>query len=228
MTKSQRIRVLIADDNRAVRIGMRLQLDNAPDIEVVGEVGNGIDAVMAGRSEQPDVILMDLQMPGMSGVEATKRLLDESPHRPAVIVMTSFALEGYVRDALDAGAVGYLLKSHDSERLVEAIRTAHRGDAVVSTTMMTPVLREFVRRGRGAQLDVSATTLSAAELRVTVTLARGITSNEDIAQHLCVSVHTVRSHLQSALKKTGLSDRTQLALWAVRQQLSVEDAAQSS
>ena len=92
MTKSQRIRVLIADDNRAVRIGMRLQLDNAPDIEVVGEVGNGIDAVMAGRSEQPDVILMDLQMPGMSGVEATKRLLDESPHRPAVIVMTSFAL----------------------------------------------------------------------------------------------------------------------------------------
>ncbi|APZ33290.1 DNA-binding response regulator [Microbacterium aurum] len=218
MSNPKRIRVLIADDNRAVRLGMRLQLDATPEIAVIGEVGNGADAVTAARSEHPDVVLMDLHMPGLGGIEATKQVMAATP--AAVIVMTSFAVDGYVRDALDAGAIGYLLKSHDSERLVDAIHAAYRGDPVVSSRMMAPVLAEFVRRGRAPRFDTALDVLSSAEFRVVATLASGITSNEDIAAKLNVSVHTVRSQLQTALRKTGLTDRTQLALWAARQQIN--------
>ncbi len=220
----RRIRVLIADDNRAVRRGLRLLLDNVPNIRVVAEVSNGLDAVTVALAEQIDVVLMDMQMPGLTGAEATREILRQhrevDPAREiAVLVMTSFALDGYVTEALDAGAIGYLLKSHDSDQLVDAIYSASRGEAVMSPRVVTPVLREFVRRGGSSSTRDQATLLSSAERRVVAALSSGVTSNEGIADYLHVSIHTVRSQLQSALKKTGLDDRTQLALWGVRNRL---------
>ncbi|MFK4806158.1 response regulator [Microbacterium sp. ZW CA_36] len=212
------IRVLIADDNRSVRKGLRLQLEAAGGVHVLGEVSNGVDAVVVARRERADVVLMDLQMPGMSGVEATRELSRSGSEPPiAVIVMTSYAVDAYVTDALDAGAIGYLLKSHDSDQLLQAVHAAVRGEAHLSTRVTTPVVREFMRRG-AADPDTVAR-LSAAERRVVAMLSSGITSNEQIAERLRVSVHTVRSQLQSALKKVGLEDRTQLALWGARNRL---------
>lgn len=223
-TSAPRIRVLIADDNRAVRRGMRLQLDTVADIAVVGEVANGTDALTAVRTERPDVVLMDIQMPGVDGIEATRLLTTGAAgHRSAVIVMTSFAVDDYVRAALDAGAIGYLLKTHDSHQLVDAIRSASRGEAIVSPRMLAPVLREFARRGRATNADEEGAALSPAERRVVGLLASGVTRNDELAARLGVSAHTVRSQLQSAMRKTGHSDRTQLALWAVRQPFDVDD-----
>lgn len=214
MTRTDRIRVLIADDNRAVRRGIRLQLETVADIVVIGEVANGHDAVYAARAERADVVLMDLQMPGMNGIAATRELMGPTQESGvAVIVMTSFGVDALVNDALDAGAVGYLLKSHDSDHLVDAIRAAARGEAAVSTQVAASLLKEFVRRGQNPRAQSSTTPLSAAEERVVRVLSSGVTSNEAIAAHLHVSVHTVRSQLQSALKKVNVDDRTQLALW---------------
>lgn len=212
------IRVLIADDNRSVRKGLRLQLEAARGIHVLGEVSNGLDAVTVARRERADVVLMDLQMPGMSGVEATRQLTRSTTDHPvAVIVMTSYAMDAYVTDALDAGAIGYLLKSYDSDQLLTAIEAAMRGDAFISHRVTTPVVREFARRG-AAEPEMIAR-LSAAERRVVAVLSSGTTSNEQIADRLRVSVHTVRSHMQSALKKLDMDDRTQLALWGSRNHL---------
>lgn len=212
------IRVLIADDNRSVRKGLRLQLEAAGGVQVLGEVSNGLDAVKVARQERADVVLMDLQMPGMSGVQATRELSRSATEPPiAVIVMTSYAIDAYVTDALDAGAVGYLLKNHDSDQLVSAVRAAMRGEALLSGRVTSPVLREFVRRGAVDPGVVAQ--LSVAERRVVSLLSSGVTSNEQIAARLCVSVHTVRSQLQSALRKAGMDDRTQLALWGVRNHL---------
>ncbi|MBW9110164.1 response regulator transcription factor [Microbacterium ureisolvens] len=212
------IRVLIADDNRSVRKGLRLQLESAGGVQVIGEVGNGVDAVTVARRERADVVLMDLQMPELTGVEATRELARSTTEAPiAVIVMTSFALDSYVTDALDAGASGYLLKSHDTDQLLTAIRAAMRGEALLSGVVTAPVLREFVRRGAANSEEVAR--LSAAERRVVAVLSSGTTSNEQIAERLQVSVHTVRSQMQSALKKAGVEDRTQLALWGARNHL---------
>ncbi|MGU3646423.1 response regulator transcription factor [Microbacterium sp. C23T] len=212
------IRVLIADDNRSVRKGLRLQLEAARGIRVLGEVSNGADAVTVARRERVDVVLMDLQMPGMSGVEATRELTRSTTQPPvAVIVMTSYAMDAYVTDALDAGAIGYLLKSHDSDQLLTAIHAAMRGEALISHRVTTPVVREFARRGAADPEMVAR--LSAAERRVVAVLSSGTTSNEQIAERLRVSVHTVRSQMQSALKKLDMDDRTQLALWGARNHL---------
>jgi DNA-binding NarL/FixJ family response regulator len=212
------IRVLIADDNRLVRKGLRLQLEAARGIHVLGEVSNGVDAVTVARRERADVVLMDLQMPGMSGVEATRQLTRSTTDHPvAVIVMTSYAMDAYVTDALDAGAIGYLLKSHDSDQLLAAIEAAMRGDAFISPRVTTPLVREFARRGAGEPEMIAR--LSAAERRVVAVLSSGTTSNEQIAERLRVSVHTVRSQMQSALKKLDMDDRTQLALWGSRNHL---------
>jgi len=215
------IRVLIADDNRTVRKGLRLQLEGAQGITVVGEVTNGADAVAAARSERADVVLMDIQMPGMTGLEATRELARSLDHPGvSVIVMTSFAIDGYVSEALDSGAVGYLLKSHDSDVLIDAIHAAARGHALVSSHVTATMLQEFVRRGPTRTDMEIAHRLTASERRVVGVLSKGVTSNEAIAEHLSVSVHTVRSHLHSAMRKIGLEDRTQLALWGARNHLT--------
>lgn len=210
------IRVLLADDNRVVRRGLRLRLDRAADITVVAEATNGTDAVSLARTERADVVLMDIQMPGLDGLSATRELLADHQHPVAVIVMTSYAVDHYVLDALDAGAVGYLLKGHDSDQLLVAIRAAARGEALLSTRVTTPLLKELKRTGPLPGDNERIARLTPAERRVVAALAQGITSNEGLADHLGLSVHTVRSQLQAVLKKTELEDRTQVALWGAR------------
>jgi DNA-binding NarL/FixJ family response regulator len=217
--KGSPIRVLIADDNRTVRRGLRLQLEQAAGVKVVAEAATGDDAVTLARTERADVVLMDLQMPSMNGLEATRRLRSGADEGPAVIVMTSFAVDQLVLEALDSGAVGYLLKSHDSDQLLPAVHAAARGEALVSSRVTASVLKELVRR-RPVPADADALrSLSPAEKRVVSALALGITGSDSIAETLHVSVHTVRSQLQSAMRKTGSEDRTQLALWGVRNRL---------
>lgn len=223
MAGSERIRVLIADDNRAVRKALRLMLDDVPGITVAGEVTNGIDAVAAVRSEQPDVILMDIHMPGMNGLDATRELTRaRGSVRTAVIVLTSFAVDDYVVEALDHGAAGYLLKSHDLGLVVPAVRAAARGGAWISPQMAAPMLREFVQRGQAPDVDGRVGRLTHAERRVVALLSKGVTSNEAVAGRLHLSVHTVRSQVQSAMKKAEVNDRTQLALWGARNGLEAE------
>ena len=217
MTVKQ-IRVLIADDNRAYRKGVRIRLEHAPGIVVVGEVSNGVDAVMAARSERASVVLMDLNMPGGGGLEATRALAGPGVDRPvAVVVVTSHEADRFVIEALDSGAVGYLVKNHDTTQLVEAVRSAASGTALVSTRVTPAVIREFTRRGeQSAMGSASPAILTSAQLAVARELSRGHTSNEALAARLGVSINTVRAQLHSALKRTQLADRTQLALWAVR------------
>ena len=217
MTVKQ-IRVLIADDNRAYRKGVRIRLEHAPGIAVIGEVSNGVDAVMAARSERASVVLMDLNMPGGGGLEATRALAGPGVDRPvAVVVVTSHEADRFVIEALDSGAVGYLVKNHDTTQLVEAVRSAASGTALVSTRVTPAVIREFTRRGeQSAMGSASPAILTSAQLAVARELSRGHTSNEALAARLGVSINTVRAQLHSALKRTQLADRTQLALWAVR------------
>ena len=217
MTVKQ-IRVLIADDNRAYRKGVRIRLEHAPGIAVIGEVSNGVDAVMAARSERASVVLMDLNMPGGGGLEATRALAGPGVDRPvAVVVVTSHEADRFVIEALDSGAVGYLVKNHDTTQLVEAVRSAASGTALVSTRVTPAVIREFTRRGeQSAMGSASPAILTSAQLAVARELSRGHTSNEALAARLGVSINTVRAQLHSAIKRTQLADRTQLALWAVR------------
>lgn len=219
------VRVLIADDNAAVRRGLKLRLNRAEGITVVGEASTGAAAVAIARAEQADVVLMDLQMPGGGGLAATRALAGPGvEHAVTVIVLTNHAASAYVIEALESGAVGYLLKTYDTSDLVTAIRAASRGEALVSSRVTIPVIEELTRQRRNVVPDRGASVgvLSQAELEVVSQLSRGRTSNEDIAAALFVSVNTVRAQLSSALRKTGLSDRTQLALWAVRRGLDRE------
>lgn len=222
MTKKQ-IRVLIADDNRAYRKGVRIRLEQVPEIMVIGEVANGSDAVMAARSERADVVLMDLHMPAGGGLEATRALA--GPHveeKVAVVVVTSHAGDHFVLDALDSGAVGYLLKNHDTPQLVAAVRAAAEGGGLVSTRVTQAVLRELSRRRDTASAGETppVTVLTSAQLAVVTELSRGLTTNEALAERLGVSVNTVRSQLQAAMKATKVADRTQLALWGARNGLA--------
>lgn len=216
MVDQAAIRVLIADDNRPFRKGVRLRLEQAEGIIVVGEASTGQDAVDGALTEAADVILMDLEMPSMNGIDATKAVLEASNRRSRVIVLTSHGEGHLVVRALRSGASGYLLKTHDSAQLTDAIRAAHRGEALVSTRM-TPSILEQIRAGRpSAEDEARMWALSRAEARVVRLLSHGLTSNERLATELVLSVNTVRSHIQSALKKVGAADRTQLALWGLK------------
>lgn len=209
------LRVLIVDDNKVVRRGLRMRLQHAPGITVVGEAGSGRDALSVAAAERADVVLVDLHMPGMNGIETTRALVTSADPAPKVILITSEASDAFVVDAVDAGATGYLLKSHDSDQLIDVIRGAARGDATISSRMTPRLLAELARRRPDPAVTAEVGRLSRAELRVVEQLARGTTSNEDIARALNLSVNTVRSQAASAMKKLNLADRTQLALWGI-------------
>lgn len=218
MARVRQIRVLIADDNRPFRRGIRLVLEKVPDIRVIGEAGSGSDAVTVARAERADVVLMDLQMPDGNGLAATRALAGPGVLDPvAVVVMTGHNADRLVLEALDCGASGYLLKGHDSAAVLDAIRAAHRGEGMLSSRVTVPVLREMARRrGDASTQDASVMLLTPAETRVVTQLVQGCTRYEDIAGALHLSVETVRAQMKSALRKTGAADRTQLALWGVR------------
>ncbi|MGW1678773.1 response regulator transcription factor [Saccharopolyspora sp. NPDC002376] len=209
------IRVLIADDQELVRAGFRMILESQDDIEVVADVANGVDAVRVAREKQPDVCLMDIRMPGIDGLEATKQLAGPDVADPIkVVVVTTFDLDEYVDRALRNGASGFLLKDAGPTLLLEAIRAAQRGDALVSPQITVRLLKHFsqpqVQRRAVPQVD-----LTERELDVVRATARGLTNGE-IGQELFMSLSTVKTHLASAQSKIKARNRVETAAWAWR------------
>jgi two-component system, NarL family, response regulator LiaR len=208
------ISVLIADDHPVVRQGLRSLLSTQEDIQLVGEAADGEEAVALARELVPDVVLMDLVMPGLDGVEATRRIREASP-TTTVIVLTSFDQDEHVFPSIKAGAAGYLLKDVPPQELVEAIRKADRGEALLHPTVAARLMREVAEGDRSAPADA----LTDRELEVLRLIARGL-PNKQIARELGVAEKTVKTHVSNILAKLHLADRTQAALYAVREGLA--------
>jgi DNA-binding NarL/FixJ family response regulator len=208
-------RVLIADDQSLVRAGFRMILEAEPDFEVVGEASDGLTAVLAARETAPDVILMDVRMPNVDGLEATRRLLEGKDGGPRILILTTFDLDEYVYEALRAGASGFLLKDTPPEQLVEAIRVVAGGDALLSPSVTRRVIAEFVRRPPAAvrQRPEGLDDLTARELEILCLIARGL-SNAEIAAEAYVSETTVKTHVARILMKLRLRDRVQAVVFA--------------
>jgi NarL family two-component system response regulator LiaR len=206
------IAVLIADDHPFVRHGLRTFLETLEDVEVVGEAGNGAEAVEQAARLVPDVVLMDLVMPELDGVEATRRIRTESPSTK-VIVLTSFDADDQVFPAIKAGAAGYLLKDVRPAELADAVRKASRGEALLAPSVAAKLMQEV------AGDRSPAAGLTERELEVLRLIARGL-SNKMIARELVVSEKTVKTHVSNILAKLHLTDRTQAALYAVREGLA--------
>jgi NarL family two-component system response regulator LiaR len=215
------IKVLLVDDHAVVRKGLRALFDREADIEVVGEAGGGEDAVAMASRLRPDVVLMDLEMPGVNGTEATGRITEERPET-RVVILTSHASEEAVFPALKAGAQGYLLKHSPPDDVLKAIRQAHEGETVLHPSIARMVLQDL-RRPQKAKQREPVDPLSDRELEVLRLVARGM-SNQEIADSLVVGEATVRSHVSAILRKLQLASRTQAALYALREGLaSLED-----
>jgi len=209
------IRLLIVDDQELVRTGFRLFLETQDDFEVVGEAGDGEDAIRLARRLRPDVVLMDIRMPRMDGVEATARLTAaEIEPPPLVLVLTTFDLDEYVFGALRAGAAGFLLKDAPRERLIEAIRVVHGGEALLSPSITRRLVEHFAARADPLEPPAELLDeLTPREREVLVLVARGL-SNGEIARRLVVTEATVKSHVGSVLLKLGLRDRVQAVVFA--------------
>jgi DNA-binding NarL/FixJ family response regulator len=207
--------VLIVDDQALVRAGFRMILDAEKDINVAGEAADGADAVVEAQRLQPDVILMDVRMPVVDGIEATRRVLAAEGLETKVVMLTTFDMDEYVYDALRAGASGFLLKDVPPEQLVAGIRAVAQGDALLAPSVTRRVIEEFVRR----PLSSASTTppevaqLTARELEVLKFVARGL-SNAEIAKELFVSDTTVKTHVAHMLMKLGVRDRVQAVVLA--------------
>jgi DNA-binding NarL/FixJ family response regulator len=208
------IRVLVADDQTLVRDGFRMILDEQEDIEVVGEASDGIEALSRARELRPDVVLMDVRMPGRDGLEATRELLRELPDTH-VLILTTFDLNEYVYEAMCAGASGFLLKDVPRRQLIEGVRTVAAGDALLAPAITRRLVEQFVKRPPASlrALPPQLETLTARELEVLKLVARGRTNGE-IAEQLYVSEATVKTHVAHALAKLGLRDRVQVVVFA--------------
>ncbi|ETK34114.1 LuxR family transcriptional regulator [Microbispora sp. ATCC PTA-5024] len=208
--------MVVADDQAMVRRGFRLMLDDEPDIEVVAEAGDGEQAVRAIRSLAPDVALMDIRMPGVNGLEATRRLAGVATR---IIVLTTFDLDEYVYEALRAGAAGFLTKEAPAERLIEAVRVVAAGDGILTPGVTRRVIEAFAAAPlprRSPALDV----LTAREIEVLRLMARGL-SNPEIAAELFISDTTAKTHVSRILTKLGLRDRIQAVIFAYESGLVV-------
>jgi DNA-binding NarL/FixJ family response regulator len=206
------VRVVLADDQRLVRHGLRMILRAEPDIEVVGEAGDGQEAIDETRRLRPDVVLMDVRMPRVNGIEATRRIVSGPEPRPHVLVLTTFDLDEYVYDALRAGASGFLLKDAPEDHLVSSIRVVAEGGALLDPAVTRRLIEQFVMRGPPTP-PAGLEELTAREAEVLVQLARGLT-NAEIAAELVVSDATVKTHVAHVLSKLGLRDRTQAVVIA--------------
>ena len=218
-----RVRVLIVDDHVIVRKGIRALLAEAEGFEVVGEASDGQEAVARAEESNPDVILMDLLMPVMDGIEATRQITSRQP-KARILVLTSFAADNKVFPAIKAGAAGYLLKDSSPDELVRAIRQVHRGEPSLHPTIARKLLLEIARP---ADLQPAPEALTARELEVLRSIAQGL-SNQEIADQLMVSEPTVRAHVSRILGKLHLASRTQAALYAVREGLTDTDSVQEA
>ena len=207
------IRVLLADDQALVRAGFRMILEAQPDVEVVGEAGDGDEAIALAARSTPDVVLMDVRMPRVDGLAATREIVRAQP-AVRVLVLTTFDLDDYVYDALAAGASGFLLKDVGRDELVNAVRVVAAGDALLAPTVTRRLLADFVRsRPAPPRSAVSVDVLTTRERETLEHLARGL-SNAEIAQALVVSEHTVKTHVGNVLLKLGLRDRIHAVIWA--------------
>ncbi|MQA95323.1 MAG: response regulator [Streptosporangiales bacterium] len=208
--------MVIADDQVLVRDGLAALLDAAPDIEVVGQAGNGREALELVVVTDPDVVVMDIRMPEMDGLTATERLLGGSTPegRPKVLVLTTFDLDEYVYEALGAGASGFLLKDSSAEDLMQAVRVVAGGDALLAPSVTRRLIAGFARRQRHERpQSEAAATLTPREADVLRLVARGM-SNAEIAAELVVAEQTVKTHVGRILMKLGLRDRTQAVVFA--------------
>ncbi|HVW41847.1 MAG TPA: response regulator transcription factor [Amycolatopsis sp.] len=210
------IRVLIADDQSMVRTGFKMILDAQDDIEVVADVEDGIGAVTKARELRPDVCLLDIRMPGLDGLEVTRQLAGPDVADPLkVVVVTTFDLDEYVHTALRNGASGFLLKDAGPALLIEAVRAAERGDALVSPQVTVRLLKHFDGAATRREAEPPKEPLTARELDVVKAAARGLT-NTEIGAELYLSLSTVKTHLASVQGKIGARNRVEIAAWAWR------------
>ena len=210
-----RVRIIVADDHQVVRTGFAALLDTQPDFSVIGTARDGAEAVRLGRELAPDVVLMDVRMPGMDGIEATRQLAGPGPGGPRILILTTFDLDQYVYDALRAGASGFLLKDVTAERLFDAVRVIAAGDALLSPGVTRRLISEFTRL-KPPPDGPPATALAGLTPRETQVLrlvAAGL-SNPEIAAQLVVTEETVKTHVSRMLSKLGLRDRTQAVVMA--------------
>ncbi len=207
------IRVLIADDQAMVRAGFRMVLNAEADIEVAGEAGDGEQAVAGVMRFRPDVVLMDIRMPRLDGIAATRRLLEDPDAGTRVLMLTTFDLDEYVYESLQAGASGFLLKNAPAEQLVEAIRVVAAGDSLLAPSVTRRVIEEFVRQPRSGGPPPELESLTDRERDVLWLLAQGRT-NAEIAAELVVSRGTVKTHVAAVLRKLDLRDRVQAVIFA--------------
>ncbi|HCU93076.1 MAG TPA: DNA-binding response regulator [Actinobacteria bacterium] len=209
------IRVVIADDEALVRAGFRLILGTQADLEVVGEASNGHEAVDLTQKHAPDVILMDIRMPGLDGIAATRLIAGPGATWPSrVVILTTYDQDEYVYDALAAGASGYLLKDVQPEELTRGVRLVAAGDALLAPAVTRRLIAEFAsHRRQVTSRDPSAATLTGREREILEHLARG-KSNAEIASSLYLSENTVKTHVASVLGKLTLRDRVQAVIWA--------------
>ncbi|MDF3145780.1 MULTISPECIES: response regulator transcription factor [unclassified Streptomyces] len=213
MTSSP-IRVVIADDQQMVRQGFTVLLNTKPDIDVIGQAVDGLDAVAKVAELTPDVVLMDIRMPELGGIEATRRITAESP-QIKVLVLTTFDLDEYVYEALRAGASGFLLKDASVDQLAEAVRVVAAGDALLAPGITRRLISEFSRLDKRPRAPLKARVgdLTERETEVLALIAQGL-SNAEIADRLVVAEQTVKTHVGRILVKLGLRDRTQAAVFA--------------
>jgi len=210
------IRVLVADDQALVRVGLVTLLGAEPDLEVVGVAEDGLQAVAIARELRPDVVCMDIRMPGRDGISATRELCGPHVEDPVpVLVLTTFDLDEYVFGALEAGASGFLLKDAEPQVVVDAVRSVAAGNGTIDQGLTRRVLREFASRRQlqPVTAERASDLLTARELDILLLLAQGM-SNEEIARELVVEVSTVKSHLARMLPKLGVRSRLQAVVWA--------------
>ncbi|MGW4379287.1 response regulator [Kitasatospora sp. NPDC004531] len=210
------IRVLLADDQAMIRSGLRLILEDQDDLTVVGEAADGPEAVELARRLRPDVCLVDIRMPGLDGIDVTRALAGPGVPDPLrVVVVTTFDLDEYVHGALHAGAVGFVLKGAAPALLIEAVRAAHAGDALISPSLTLRLLRGLTSGAPARTTSVSppGRPLSARETEVVRAIARGRT-NQEIAADLFITLSTVKSHLTAVQQKLGARNRVEIAAWA--------------
>jgi DNA-binding NarL/FixJ family response regulator len=207
------IRLVIADDQDLVREGLRMMLDAEPDLEVVGEASTGVEALARTRALDPDVVLMDIRMPGLDGIAATSRLA-AAGSRAKVLVLTTFDLDEYVYRAMRAGASGFLLKDATREQLTAGVRAVHLGDALLAPTITRRIVEDYCHRpSPDRSAAIAGTGLSDREVEVVELVAAGL-SNAEIAERLVIGGTTVKSHVARILAKLGLRDRVQVVVFA--------------
>ncbi|ATL29280.1 MULTISPECIES: response regulator [Streptomyces] len=218
------IRILIADDQMMVREGFSVLLNAMPDMEVVGEAVNGLEAVRRVRELSPDVVLMDIRMPELNGIEATREIVaGASDGTPKVLVLTTFDLDEYVYQALRAGASGFLLKDASARQLADGVRVVAAGEALLAPTVTRRLITEFSKLAEAPRLSAAVQSqqygeLTERETEVLVLIAQGL-SNAEIASHLVVAESTIKTHVSRILVKLGLRDRTQAAVFAYEARL---------